>query len=1190
MADKVDTEARRTSDKGAKELIGNKEDIKQAWEKLEKLEDLHIRLEKAFKPGFKKEVDVDKLKELYDQLVTEENELKGLVENLEYKGPLQIREYWEQEVSSEIDRLKLEVKVPVELRGITHKVELFKAQATREKGVSEQKAAELIVNIKKAQEKRLLTVGEATRLEKEVEEAVQYADRANKLTSKEVRDKIKENAEIFTPKVLENLKKLTPKIEKEIVELLQKEDNWSKEDRDSFLNSIKDDSVVKRLSDRVNDLIREGESDSRIIDDSIDVIEMANGIAKKEYRGVADKFEVWRKGVESQLRPEVMLEDAKREIIKAALERISRFGEGKTEMRVTNKDVETWVMGQMNRVIAGGEEATSYSARQYLSEVAGILEKSDLKFNDLISQMVRYIDPESGNLELESRGIKLNFKEEERVFLKELLKADHIRRADDNFKNKISAAIIVHELGNAHSRSGSAEDMVRISGVARTDQMHWVLEMNSVGRDVKGKLKFYEVEMDKDNKGDPINRQRVLSKEELNDAAFSDSEVEAMHTAEVNLGGLNLVVTKDGREIKTISSNEFVDLLQVSQQSVEVSTGDILDILNQERFAMGALSRRSNIAEKIKKEVVREAIMKNMGIVDIDGSLREDKLKELLADRLDEKDIKRVGFKLKNRNGKVIDNLDKVRVKMVMEQVGEKEMEFDGKGERSRVLGDGTTLWLDGMHEDTDSFDDMFHEYEMMFKLGDGMWRFMGLASAHWDKEFDGDTKDWHTKILHFNRYLQMFGIGPAHLRAHASVDYGDFITQRIKDINPDLFGDHTKEGTRNKDDEFERGELMKLLMKDKDGMFMSRQRFLDIFGRAKQMGGAKGDKFIKDILMEKAKYRFGDVKGSDLMDKHWKDIKEIDWSGVIDTGVGGDVYNGEVLEGKKKGFEGLYWYIKKNYTYENLKWGRGGHPTDTVWSQRIYKEAQYLLSAEQYRGKLLGWLVGEVSSPNKMLEAVSTPGYYANVDYTRKSQLFLRRWKEYFTRVGGGINPLATMETFKMSSHNNASILKKGKEKVNWDGSLNYEMERVGVGTCLAKRERGIGPFSYSQIGEVAEQFFRSGKLMPRYYQEIKEELVGFGNAVGWLNHGLNKLPLGLGKLINGALVPFIGGYRFKEIKVPFTNIVLAKDWYPSGILRWLLKKMWKYIADTWEVRREILQGAGKATGEQVGTIFKQE
>ncbi|MEA3355337.1 MAG: hypothetical protein U9Q63_02555, partial [Patescibacteria group bacterium] len=368
-----------------------------------------------------------------------------------------------------------------------------------------------------------------------------------------------------------------------------------------------------------------------------------------------------------------------------------------------------------------------------------------------------------------------------------------------------------------------------------------------------------------------------------------------------------------------------------------------------------------------------------------------------------------------------------------------------------------------------------------------------------------------------------------------------------------------------------------------------SRQKFLDIYGRYKQLidsgERAEANNFLKGMLEEKVIYRFGKTKGKILMDKHWEDIKKIDWGGVIDGGLNGD----KVPVEERTGFVGLYWYIKQNYTYSNLKWGAGGNSKDTTWGQRLYKEAQYLLSADKYRGAMIGWLTGEYNSPDAMIQAISTPGYYGAADSDRKSQLLLRKWREYVTVVGGGINPLATLETDKVSRNSNSSSIDWEKSSKRWDGTLDYKTETLGVGNCLAKRERKLkNPYSYSQISEVVDQFARAGKLLPDAYHDLKGELVGFAGPVKKLYHQLDKIPLGLGKIIKLPLYGLIGGFHLKDVKIPGTNITLFKDWAPSGVLRWVFKKMWKWLTNTWEVRREIRQGAIQGLGESFKGVAK--
>jgi len=184
-------------------------------------------------------------------------------------------------------------------------------------------------------------------------------------------------------------------------------------------------------------------------------------------------------------------------------------------------------------------------------------------------------------------------------------------------------------------------------------------------------------------------------------------------------------------------------------------------------------------------------------------------------------------------------------------------------------------------------------------------------------------------------------------------------------------------------------------------------------------------------------------------------------------------------------------------------------------------------------------------------------------------------------------LNPLITLETIKVHPHTSVS---EGLKSDPWDGSKTYEIEKVGVGTCLSKRERGIGPYTTSQMEEVVDQFFRAGKLGPRYYNEMKNELLFEGGEVAnRIHYELEKMLGSKWSLpLKGLLWPLIGGINIPEIKIG--NVVLVKDWNPSGIIGWVWKIMKKWLSDTWAVRGEIWQGTKKALGEQVGSVFKQE
>jgi hypothetical protein len=1188
LINEVEKEAGRANNDETGRLASRETRTAELWTKMKRSDELMIQLTQELN---KRRPDMDLIVSYNNQMVDNQLEITGLIEGLEYRGPLQIREYWDFEIKSKIQAAELQTEGLTELKGVKNKVEVLKAKlSTNPRAVNDEQAKKLLGDIKLAKEVGLITEAELDELKIEVARAMTKAEAKIELEKMEIPE---ENQKKYLSKnQMEDFVRTVPGAKAEAKGDIQKYYQSTGGDWSKTAEMIADKTATHNIDRKMVDL----ESNSGEVDESIDLMQAAGYIANGEYkraRSTLKTFEKWRVATESPMDPEVMLEGAKKEIVKMALERIAIEGPG-AEIAVTNQDVKDWVMEQMNKVVSGGEESTSYSARQYLMDVAGILEKTNLHFEKTIEQMT---DQVSENKIITQYRTEIKISDEELELLMKLRDGRHVDRANDDFRDEISSTIIVHEIGNHYSRSGGAEDMVRVQGAISTEQIPKVLKMKSVGKEIKGRLGFYEVEMVKDKKGN-TNRKMVLSKSELNDPNLGKDEVNRMHTAEVNKGFLNLVVYKDGRELEKIDAGNFEDLLAVEGDSVKITAGDVLDIMNQERFANPVLSRQTNIREKAEKEIVREAIMKNMGLVDIDGNINQKRVIELLKERHGVSEG--ITFKLKNSRGEVIE-LDQVRAKMTMVQVGEKGMGYTG-GQESRIILNElgkNNRWKDektgkspvidmalgGIREDDHSFGDMFNEYKMQFKLAEGVWKFTGLASAHWDKEFDGHTKDWHTKILHFSRYVQMFGIGPAHLRSHINLDYGDFITQRMKEINPELFGSHTEIGKKGKTEE--RKEIMKLIMKDRDGMFMSRQRFLDVYGRYKQLvddnRGGEADKFLREMLEEKVVYRFGETKGKILMDQHWDDLKKIDWSGSIDGGLNG----GEVPGGEKKGFTGLYWYMKQNYTYANLKWGSGGQSNDTTWGQRLYKESQYLLSADKYRGAMLAWLMGDYHSPNKIIEAISAPGYYGQSDSNRKSQLLLRKWKEYMTVVGGGINPLATLETVKVDREHNTADINWKKVSERWDGTLDYETETLGVGNCLAKRERKLKkPFSYSQISEVIDQFARAGKLMPDAHHDIKGELVGFADPVKKWYHFLDKVPLGLGNTLKPLSWLLVGGFHWKDKKI--FGVTVIKDWAPAGVFRWALKKLWKWITDTWDVRSEIRQGAVQGLGESFKGVVK--
>ena len=190
-----------------------------------------------------------------------------------------------------------------------------------------------------------------------------------------------------------------------------------------------------------------------------------------------------------------------------------------------------------------------------------------------------------------------------------------------------------------------------------------------------------------------------------------------------------MVITKPDGSSETIGVDDFENLLTVKDRGVSVKTGDLLDIMNQERFAVGSLSRRKSVKDKFEKESVREAITHSMGLVDVDGEVDWDKVQELVVAKYGEG----ASFKLKSRGGEDLDltnDSKRVRLKMVMNRVGDKVMapHMEMSQERQVVIekdkaGNPTkTTYLGGVREDNKGFDDMMNEYKMTYKLADGIW------------------------------------------------------------------------------------------------------------------------------------------------------------------------------------------------------------------------------------------------------------------------------------------------------------------------------------------------------------------------------------------------------------------------------------------------------------------------------------
>ena len=618
-----------------------------------------------------------------------------------------------------------------------------------------------------------------------------------------------------------------------------------------------------------------------------------------------------------------------------------------------------------------------------------------------------------------------------------------------------------------------------------------------------------------------------------------------------------------------------------------MKVGDVVDIMNQGRFANGILNRRfGTVSDKFDKEVIREAIAKNMGVVDIDGEIKLKKIEELIKEQYESA----VNFRFTSLDGKrdFTGDMKRVRLKMVMEEIGGKTVDYESN---SRVIG--------GIKEKDRSVDYMKNEFNMMFKLGKGIWNFTGTSVGHWNKNLDGECKDWHGKTIHYVRYVNKFGIGPGHLRQIVGTHYHDFITQREREMLPEFSMDghiyekfdkkgkkeiNKKTGKVDKcegDEKHERMLLSQWFSKDRQGFVMCRQRMLEMLVRfreleSKNKGKGKGNKFLKEILAEKAQNWWGDVRGLEILDRHWHDISHLDWSKSLKNAVGEKAFNDEFGSSKAKtqGFEGMYWFVKKHYKFSELNWGIGEKSGDKTWSQRLFKEAKYCTTADKFKTAWTVWLA-DPSNVNKLIEALNTPGYYGYSEKNWKSRQVIKKFREYFSHHFG--------ETVKVDPHSNGVNTESSDL---WDGTCNFEKTQLN-GACLSKLERGLGPYSKGQIAEVINQFQRSGMMLPRYVNEVKSEILETGNLEQKINYYIAdkvKVPVvkegikAVNFMLFGGRVGFLGNFNKEWENIHF-----------PGLAGWFWKWLSTLVNDVWQNRGDIFKGTVKEVGKQAGETWKE-
>jgi hypothetical protein len=1200
LIERVGKEAANLTDKEAGKLA-KKEGV-LIWSQVEVVDKLYFELEKeANKEG---RADQGRLVELQNRLKVEQTKLQSQVSEFDFKDPINIRVFWEEGVKAEIEQMRVEVDGAPAYRDLNKQLQLLETKlqmpsvnlgenefraiiekAYQEKGEGLISDDELELVITKVKE-----IAEKTRNRKIAKKAGSFRkEDYEKIDQEKVEQFKKDNQWVqnFNKREQERLAILNSKPSEELVEMIGKDDDMTA-NVNSLIEKLEKPEVRKRNN--------EAEAAMRA------TVELRNG----DIGSLAKNFDAWAEARESTLRHTQVIRDAKREVVVQAIKRMEFEGTNDPErMRVVDEDIEEWVLTQMSKVVGGGEGVTGYSARQYMMEVAGITEPSDLGFEDIISEMYGSIMTEAdyesvfenkrklpsniskqlsedlGSKVLLIRDMPVFLSSEEVSKIEMFTRAKHEPRAKDGLRDTASSAIASFEMFSAYNNSGSIEDMVRPSSHYQTQEFAHLLHMESVGRRVEGRLSFYQVEVD-----EKTGKRKMFSRGNLSEDVFKRGR-ELIHTAEINKGGLNLEVMTAGGERVVIGMDDFDNLLWVGEGEVKISTGEVVDILNQERFAIGAMHRNEKMRGKFEREAGREAIMHSMGLVDLDGEINWGKVNQLIVKRYGEGS----SFKLIDQDNKEVSKDPKrVRVKMVLDRVGGKVMNHTiGNTERHSMKIDKKDVgfYLNGIVEDGDNLDDMFNEYKMMFKLASGFWQSTGLSIGHWDKDHSGNSRDWHLKILNFIQYCQMYGIGPPHLRKNISLDYHDFITRRKGDIIPALFGKHTKAGLKDSkkgsEDAFHRGELINCLVLDRDGFVMSRQRMLDIFGRYKDLKsegvGDKAEEHIYSMFLEKAIARFGKVKGNALVKKHWKGIKNIDYSGFIKDQSG-------LEHGDMKGFDGLYWWAKRHYKYGDLNWGGGSDVSDTTWSQRWYKEAQYLFTADKYRGAMIGWLTGKPESTSAYLEATSAPGWYGQSDQNRKNVMLKQSHEEYFMTRKLLDGPMDTVW------HDPDSLSALGPSQDEWDGSMRYKQVKVMPGKCLGKEQRGIGPFNRNESGRNTEAMLRAGKITSRVANELKWK-SGTGKTAEKINYILDSTPIlnapGIKHVLKLANASLFGAtIHEKFITIGDKKYRVLGERYMLGIVGWLFKKWKVWWENTLAARKEMLRGALEATGEQLKGLAK--
>lgn len=793
---------------------------------------------------------------------------------------------------------------------------------------------------------------------------------------------------------------------------------WQRIDlANKLLEGLSDQELVEWM-ERVGMPVIEGGSGAGAIKDLL-----ANfGLVFGQYREAARAY---------PLGPEAILLDARREILQIAIDKASERG-GKIEVK--EEDMEEWMMERLQEVINVDQEGAAYYARQNLMPVYAVLAAKELKFGEILKGLISLNDSQLERLrhlgvdEDGLRRIQTSLREHREYWQEgEESKEQgtgHVDAVSTDLKERIAAAMIWNDARVAYGMStlASYEPLMRRLKLVDVGS---VLELRGKRIRIKGRVGFTLTKTRK-----PWSRRWLGDKKhDWEEARTVEHDYDDTHT-EVIADEAMLELRIDGGKWETKSLASLENLLAIDEEvALQVATS--LDLINQERIFDRILRRNEDMAEAGRFELTRQSILVELGAIDVDGRINKEVLEKLIiAQYRADKGVepKKVEVRFRGRkSGKLIEGReeDLLRAHLIVEEYGQPNKRMKKvalkKGEEGKgfeyLIGykrdEKTKKYVKCSADEAEifrtvaweeDFADIDREFSWARKLSEGIWRLFGVASAQ-DKDFSGNTLDWHTKILQFPRYCKMYGIGAILLREVVSTEYTDFITRRLTELFPGLkpnkkmFEEIFKErtGWREKKKKTRKKEIalaVDLLLKDFNGFFMSRDRLLKMFEVYHDLKANKGEqeaeRFIRERLLSSASYIFGRSHGEMFVNRVWDDLLRLDWGKMLSS----DDRQSLAAEGESlTGLNGLYWLIREEYFYKKFNWKK-------AWNERPYKEGQYTVAADASRKAMIGWINGD--GPKKF-EALKAPilaaAWYGMRDVTTKGKQMAKQVVKYFSQ-----------------------------------------------------------------------------------------------------------------------------------------------------------------------------------------------